>query len=327
MSKFFPFLFVALIFLAFSCSSVTDSKSEILDSNIVQGDLIIFHDEVMGSSVKDLARLFEKEYPHVKVVAMSGGSRKFSQEIMNRNNNCDIFISSDFRVIKNMLMPNKAKWFLEFANNELVIAYTDKSNFADSISSDNWYRILLSDKVHFGRCDPDYAPIGYRTVLGIKLAERFYGQEGIKDRLLFKDKEFIKPTETMVISMLQKQEIDFMFTYKSIAMQQQLKYIELPEQINLKSKSFESYYSMVSMKVSGRGPGEYIVHHGAPIRFGLCQILGSTNPKAAEAFLVFFIHKNRGIDVFRKNKIQNQDSLVYTPFDSVSVDLREQFGI
>jgi molybdate/tungstate transport system substrate-binding protein len=327
MRKIFPFLFVILIFFAFSCNTAVDSKEEILDSNIVQGSLIVFHDELMDSAVKDLARLFEEEYPHVKVVDKSGGSRKYSQKIVNHNKDCDIFISSDFKVIKNMLMPTKAKWFLEFANDELVIAYTSHSSYADSISSENWYRILLSNKVHFGRCDPDNAPIGYRTVLCIKLAEKYYGQEGIKDQLLFKDKKFIKASEMEVISKLQKQKIDYLFTYKSVAIEKQLKFIELPEQISLKSKAYESYYAMVSMKVSANNPGEYIIQHGAPIRFGLCQINDSPNPNAAEAFLRFFMQKNHGIEVFQKNGIENQDSLMFVPLDSVSVDLREEFGI
>jgi len=132
-------------------------------------------------------------------------------------------------------MPRQAKWFMEFGNDELVIAFTNQSKFADSINSENWYRILLSRDVKFGRTDPDNAPIGYRAVLCIKLAEKFYGEEGIKDQLLFKDKKFIKPNEKEVVSMLQKNKVDFIFTYKSLAVHKSLRYISLPNQINLKS--------------------------------------------------------------------------------------------
>jgi len=324
MDKISFLFFVALTFLSISCNSVVEEKEEALDSTVVQGNLIILHDDVLESMVKDLAKQFEEQYPHVKVINEAGGSRKFAQEIINHRKSCDILISSDYKLIQNMLIPAYAKWLMKFANDEIVIAYGAKSKFADSLRTDNWFRILLSKQVQFGRTDPDFAPVGYRSVLCIKLAEKYYGEEGIRDQLLFKDKKFIKPSESQLITMLRKNMIDYFFTYKSTAEQKHLKYVLLPDQINLKSKDYSAYYSMAKMKVSGREPGEYIVHQGAPIRFGICPMIRSTNLLATEAFLSFMIERIKSSKILTKNNIQNTDTLEFVPIDSVPEFLIEE---
>ncbi|RLD67630.1 MAG: hypothetical protein DRI84_01905 [Bacteroidetes bacterium] len=327
MRNYFYIIFSGLIFLSFGCNNDTNIKKEALDSTVVQGNLMILSDEVMDVTVKEIARQFEKEYPHIKLITESGGSRKMALKIADDKKRCDIFISSDYQVISNLLHPKNTKWILKFATNEIVIAFTDKSPYSDSISTNNWYRVLLSEDVKYGRVDPDYAPIGYRAAICIKLAEKYYGEFGIKDLLLFKDKEYIHSSEKEAISNLENNTIDYLFTYKSTAEQKHLKYILLPDQINLGSSDYSSYYAMSNLKVSDKNPGKYIVHTGNLIRFGLCSMSNTSNPRATEAFIDFFINTNQGLKIIQESKLHLIEPLELTPKDSTTLDVQEWLKI
>ena len=72
---------------------------------------------------------------------------------------------SAFCASENLLMREMAEINIKFALNEMVIAYNDTAKFKDEINSDNWYDILLKDKVTFGRSEPNFDPCGYRTLM------------------------------------------------------------------------------------------------------------------------------------------------------------------
>lgn len=72
-----------------------------------------------------------------------------------------IMASADYTVIDQLLIPEYASINQPFAVNSIVIAYTDKSRKSDIITSENWYQILLSPDVFYGRSDPHADPCGY----------------------------------------------------------------------------------------------------------------------------------------------------------------------
>lgn len=55
----------------------------------------------------------------------------------------DIVDVADYSIIDNLLIPEYTKFNVHFAANEMVIAYTAKSQYSDIINSNNWYNILL----------------------------------------------------------------------------------------------------------------------------------------------------------------------------------------
>ena len=301
-----------LILIAFSCNNITEKEMSTIDSTAIQGDLIVFYSGSMTYPMKEIISEFENEYPHVSILSEVSGSRTAARKVSDLGKKCDVLISSDYQVINSLLIPSFAKWYIEFASNEMVIAFSDKSRKSELINQENWYRILLDEDVRFGRADPDSDPCGYRSVICIKLAERFYGEDGIKDKLLFKDKKQIRPKDTDLIASMDAQEIDYMFIYKSVALQFGFHFIELPNQINLQSSEHASYYSMASMKVSGKTPGNYIVRQGDPIRYALTIVNNAPNPRAAEAFLRFFINRDQGLKILIKNNVVFLSSSIIT---------------
>lgn len=257
--------------------------------------LIIFHAGSLSVPFKKLKADFEKRYPHIEVQLEASGSRTCARKITDLNKPCDIMASADYKVIDNLLIPNYALWNLKFAANEMVIAYTEKSGYANEITSSNWHKILLQSNVSFGRSDPDSDPCGYRTVLVTKLAEIYCNQPGLADSILNKNKEHIRPKEVDLLALLESETIDYIFIYRSVAKQHQLQYVILPDSINLKSTHLSNYYSQVSVDISGKKPGDKITHHGDAMTYGITQINDAPNPVAAQKFLKFFFIDSIGI--------------------------------
>ena len=66
----------------------------------------------------------------------------------------------------------------------MIVGYTDRSKHSAEIDSTNWPRILSEKGVEVGRPDPNTAPAGYRTLLMLQLAEDYYHQRGLAQRVL-----------------------------------------------------------------------------------------------------------------------------------------------
>ena len=111
----------------------------------------------------------------------AAGSLACARKITELKMECDIIAVADYKVIDQMLIPEYCKWNIPFAGNEMIIAYTNRSEFADEMNSGNWYKILARENVRIGRSDPDSDPCGYRTVLTLQLADMMYNQD-ISDR-------------------------------------------------------------------------------------------------------------------------------------------------
>jgi molybdate/tungstate transport system substrate-binding protein len=299
---------------------------EIADSLAGKGELVITYDQVMERAVKILATDFERQNPGIHPVFIADGSRRMAQRITRGSAKADIFITSDFRVIENLLIPWYTHWYYIFAQDEMVIAYTENSRRAEDINTENWYQILLDSNVHFSRTDPDYAPVGYRAVITIKLAENYYNEDGIKDLLLFKDKRFIVNAEAQMFALLKKASVDYVFTYKSEAQQLGLKFVTLPEQLNLKLEKWRSYYSMAKVKVDNVEPGKYLERKGAPIRYAICRLSVGENAIGAGKFMDYFIRTKDALDIIEKQHIPLISDPRILPADSTTLDVRKEYG-
>jgi len=286
------------------------------------GDLIIFHAGSLSVPFKEVAAAFGREYPGVNVVREAAGSRTCARKIADLGKPCDIIASSDYKVIETLLMPDHAEWCIPFATNEMAIVYSDSSQRADDISADNWYEILAEEAVAFGRSDPDMDPCGYRAVLTLKLAEKFYNVEGLAERLLAKDVRCIRPKETDLLALLEMNEIDYIFLYRSVAEQHGLKYLVLPDEINLKNPALADLYGSVSVEVSGREPGARVTVRGEPMVYGVTIPRSAPNREAAIAFLCFLLDEDRGMAIMARN---GQASVVPSPtpsFDNIPAPLK-----
>lgn len=267
----------------------------------LSGDLAIFHAGSLSVPVKEMAAAFQKIHPGVRILAEAAGSRDCARKITDLGRPCDVMASADYAVIDTMLVPKFADWSIKFAGNEMVIAYTDASRGAAEISPGNWPELLMREDISFGRSDPNADPCGYRTVLTAKLAEKHYRIPGFVERFLKKDTRFIRPKETDLLALLETHTIDYMFIYRSVAEQHGLKWLPLPDDVNLKKADLADAYKSVSVEITGSKPGEKTTQVGEAMVYGVTIPKNAPNPEAALAFVTFLLERDKGLAIMEKN--------------------------
>jgi molybdate/tungstate transport system substrate-binding protein len=294
---FFLFFVVLLTPLLFS-----QSKSARLS-----GDLIIFHAGSLSFPMKEIAAEFKKLNPDVNVLMESAGSVECARKITDLKKPCDIMASADYKVIDKMLIPQYSDWNIKFVSNEMSIVYTEKSKYANQINAKNWFTILLKKDVAFGRADPNSDPCGYRSVMTMQLSEKYYRQSDLANLLTTKDQNYMRPKEVDLLALLESGAVDYIFLYRSVAIQHNLKYLVLPDEINLKNPAFADLYSTAAVSINGKEPGKKEIMKGEPMVYGVTMINSAPNQPAALAFLQFLLSKDKGIKILEKD---GQPSLI-----------------
>jgi len=259
------------------------------------GTLIIFHAGSLTVPFAAMEKEFEARYPKVDVQRESGGSTRMARLISEVDKPADLMASADFLVIDQSLIPAKADFNIRFATNELVLAYTDESRFAKEINGNNWYTILESKGVRWGHADPNIDPGGYRSLMVMQLAERYYRKPGLYQRLLRnRPLAYLRDKSANLTALLQNGDIDYVWTYRSLAQQHQLRYLSLDKHINLSDPANESFYRLASVKVTGERPGSHINREGRFVAYGITQLKDAPNPEAALAFLEYLLDPQGG---------------------------------
>ncbi|MCK4871098.1 MAG: tungstate ABC transporter substrate-binding protein WtpA [Phycisphaerales bacterium] len=284
--------------------------------------LTVFHAGSLSIPFRELSELFETQHPGVTVLAEAAGSRDTARKVSDLHRPCDVLGSADYKVIENLLMPEHADFNIRFATNEMAIAYTDDSKMADTINTDNWTEILLTDGVIFGRADPNSDPCGYRTVMLFQLAEQHVGTSGLAKRLEdAHDGRYIRPKETDLLALLEAGEIDYLPIYRSVATQHDLKFVTLPDEVNLKNAEFADLYSTAVIQVTGKKPGEFITRAGAPIVYGVTIPKNAPNRDLALAYVELLLSPE-GRAIMDRNGQMPIAPAVTTELDAVPDELK-----
>jgi molybdate/tungstate transport system substrate-binding protein len=263
--------------------------------------LIIFHAGSLAVPFKEICRKFNDIYPEVKIIREAAGSRMCARKISDLKRPCDIIASADYTVIDELLIPEYADWNIKFAGNEIVIAFEKNARRANQINKDNWYDILQGQNVSFGRSDPNSDPCGYRALLTMMLAEKFYNKPGLVNSMTAKDQQYIRPKEVDLLALLETGVLDYIFIYRSVAAQHNLRYVVLPDEINLKNAEMDDLYKTVSVRLTGKEPGTFITKQGGPIIYGVTIPNNAPNRKLALAFLTFLLDDNSGGAILESN--------------------------
>lgn len=267
-----------------------ESKPAQNGDGAITGDLTIFHAGSLSVPFREVSALFTQRYPAVTIKAEAAGTRDSARKITDLGRRCDVFGAADYRVVENLLVPDHADFNIRFATNEMVIAYTEKSRMHQAINSANWHELLFGPGILFGRSDPNRDPCGYRTVMLFQLAEKHYHAPGLVAKLADKPQsQLIRPKETGLLALLEAGEIDYLFIYRSVALQHKLRILDLPHEINLGSESHAEFYASATVKVTGKKPGQFISLRGEPIAYSVTIPTNARNRKAAEAYVALLL--------------------------------------
>jgi molybdate/tungstate transport system substrate-binding protein len=287
-----PVLVTAIIAFAaiFLVSSSASAKEKVT----------IFHAGSLTVPFAKMEKIFEQKHPGIDIQREAGGSTKMARMISELHKPADIMASADFKVIDKALIPDNASWNIRFATNQLVLCYTDKSRFANEINADNWYEILTRKGVVWGHSDPNLDPCGYRSIMVLKLAEKFYNKSGLYDSLIAnRPKENIRPKSVELISLLKTGNMDYAWEYLSVAVQHDLKYITLNDHINLGNYKYDPFYAQAKVKVTGKKPGTWMTRTGKSCTYGITMIKNSANPAGAVLFLEYLLDPDGGLKILK----------------------------
>lgn len=318
------------MFMVVGCSSGQETQDS-ADSEKLEGELVVYHAGSLTIPFEAIEKEFESLHPDLDVQRTSGGSRDISRKVSELGDKVDILASADYTVIDTLLMPDYAKWNAWFAKNSMVIMYTDESKHAGEINSDNWYEVLLKEGVNYGHSEPDADPCGYRSVLVWQLAEKYYEQDGLFQKL--EDScpaTNIRPKSVELISMLETGALDYAFEYESVARQHALKnpdfkWVQLPDEINLSAVDQSEFYKNATIELKGKEPGETVTKTGEPIIYSLTMPTTGENQKAAVEFLKFLFDKEKGLKILEDNGQPVLDKFDVMGEESLPEELKEIF--
>ena len=233
-----------------------------------------------GSVLLPLERVetsFESFRPSTDVQVEGHGSIQVIRQVTDLHRPADVVIVADESLVPDMMYQkmegqrkNYTDWYIPFATNAMVITYSDRSRYADEITPENWREVLARPDVRVGFSNPMLDAAGYRALMVTMLAEEYYQDPGLFDRLigthfnppLVMEREngtrsvtlppVLKPSDGKVAvrdgsifltSLLDAGGIDYAFEYQSVVEGNGFRYIPLPDAIDLSTASHAGDYA------------------------------------------------------------------------------------
>ena len=292
-------------------SSATTSSS---------GPLKVFCAGSLKILFEHVAEVFKNRYG-VEVHIEASGSVMAVRKVTDLKKVCDVVGVADYRLIPKFMVPEYTDWYIAFTSNEIVIAFTDKSKYSGELlkNPDKWFEILARPDVRYGFSNPNKDPCGYRSVGVIALASLYYSNRSILEDLVLKKTNInvsmeggvlhvhvpavlkvlsenlvVRPKEIDLAALLEAGALDYAFEYKSVAVQHGLKYIELPNQINLRGPTCKDFYSRVVLHILAGTDKEKEIPM-APIVYGVTIPKNSENPELGLKFIELLLSEGRSI--------------------------------
>ncbi len=238
------------------------------------GTIIIYAADSLASQLNATTAAFKQTHPNVNVQAQFMGSSAAIKQVTNLHKPADIVVSADYSLIDSQLIPTYASWNLQYAHNDLVIAYTAKSKNSTELNSTNWYKIMNQTNVTIGLSDPNSDPAGYRSVMMLQLADAYYNDGSIFSSLIGNNtaitsakngtgyvisspssanptsKVIIRSDAATLMPLLESGTVDYAIVYKNIAAQQAssgVKYMPLPGELALNNTTYAPQYKGITL--------------------------------------------------------------------------------
>ncbi len=219
----------------------------------------------------------------------SAGSVETVRKVTDLGRTPDVIAVADTALFGTMLPGRLAGPIAILGGNRLVLAYTGRSRFAAEVSSSNWPDITTRAGVEVGRSDPSLDPAGYRSLMAMQLAERYYKRPGLAARLeAASPARDMRPKSADLTALLQTGNLDYAWEYESVAQSLGLRYVTLPPEVDLGEPALGATYAAASVRIAGRG-GAPMIMHGAPIVFGAAVLADAADQTAARRFITYLM--------------------------------------
>jgi molybdate/tungstate transport system substrate-binding protein len=258
-------------------------------------EVLVFAAASLARAFSDLEEPFERAHPSLDLRLELGGSQELCRRVAELGRPADVVATADGVVIDQILRPRYARFNLLFTANEVTLAHGQHSRFTEEITVQRWPAILQRPGVRLGLVNPDTAPIGYRTVQVLELAERTLGAAGVGGaglaaRLRARTApEHLAPDEGELLALLQARAVDYAFVYRSSAEDHNLKAVALPDAYNLGAAERAREYARVALRVKMKRSEAPREVRATPILYGLTIPTSAQNPSGGEAFVGFLL--------------------------------------
>jgi molybdate/tungstate transport system substrate-binding protein len=317
-------VFPLLSLLLLAASPATSSPLA-LDAQF-SGPLSVFNAGSLAHPFRALLAAFVREHPAVRPTQESSGSLEAVRKLTELGKIPDVLAVADHNVIAKLLLPDRASWYVGFASNAMVLAYSTRSAAAASVSGDNWWEILLRPGVRWGISNPALDPNGYRAHMVFQLAERHYRRPGLARRLEAAVRSrYVRPSEAQLLGLVQAGELDYAWSYRSLATTAGLRWVSLPSQIDLSDPARAEEYASARVRLPGSrlGSADSVEFRGEPILYALTIPTGAAHPELGRAF-VQFVLSDRGQEILRQEGfvVLDRPRVIGKPPFAVKVDGR-----
>ncbi len=245
-----------------------------MKQNPPPGRLSILHAGSLSTAFVEINREFQSLYPDTEIADEPGGSANLVRDVI-KGKECSILASADYNLISRWMFPDSADWCILFAANQMVLRYSSEFPYAGQVNDGNWPAILQKDAVYLWHPDADGDPGGYRALMVLQLAEKYYKIPGFYEKIMNSHSKVLDR------STMQASKSGYMFSYGIPPAGSHMKYILLPNEINLSNSKYKDNYAQAAVKISGVKDGESITLHGEPILFGVTIPRSSVNQALA----------------------------------------------
>lgn len=256
----------------------------------VHGPLEVFNAGSLAVPFHRLLQAFAVRYPGVEPAQENSGSLAAVRKLTELDRIPDVLAVADYALIPDLLIPRYTTWYATFATNSLTLVYTDRSNGAREITPQNWFRVLQHPEVRWGYADPALDPAGYRTRMAFQLAERHYGEAGLARRLsAAAHPRYMRGKSADLVALIQLGELDYAWTYTSLARLHGLRLVPLPSEVSLGEPALAEWYGTASVRLPGAtlAGKDSVEFRGRPISYALTVPRHAPHPEAAVAFVQF----------------------------------------
>jgi molybdate/tungstate transport system substrate-binding protein len=268
---------------------------------------------------------FENAYQNIDLEVQGHGTIQVVRHVTELHDKVDVVLVADYSLIPVMMYPTKisgtnesyARYYIRFATNTLVLAYTNSSKYANEINSHNWCSIVARSDAKIGLANPQFDALGYRALMAIQLAQDYYGVSDLFHTLITVnmeppissipdgenytisvpeiqepkgDKLTLRASEVDLIDLLQLGYLDYCFIYLSNAKQYGFNYVELPDEVNMGSAQNQSNYERIQVVYEHeRFATVSLDRTGETIYYGLTIPANAPHPELAEEFIKFIL--------------------------------------
>lgn len=235
------------------------------------------------------------------------GAYGMARLLASKKITADVFVSitpGPMQILKDAGLIDGA---VPVASTSMVVAYSPKGKFAQQFAQAkgtdaSWLKVLATPGIKFGRTDPINDPKGQNIIFTLLLAEKYYKQPGIADKILGGHQN---PAQTHLegglLARLESGQVDAAAGYESEVISEHLPYVALPDEINLSNPDMaKQWYDTVSFSVKDSA-GKDKVLHTQPLVYYAAVLKNAPHGAAAGKAFVDFMLSKPGQALFKQN--------------------------